>query len=100
MKLKKNLDFPLSDNLEILKISKIISEQLEIDQQIFLINLIQKKWWRKTKNKDIIKKLEDLKLHLKNLYSTKIGLGSNFIKNSYEGFIKFNQLLYLLNLNF
>jgi len=63
-KIKENLNFPLSDNLKILEISKIISEELEIDQQMFLINLIQKKCWEKTKNKNIIKKLEDLKINI------------------------------------
>ncbi len=62
--IKENFDFPLSDNLEILKFAKIISEGIDIDQQIFLINLVQKKCWAKTKNKKIVKKLEDLKVHL------------------------------------
>jgi len=63
--IKEHLNFPLSDNLEILKIAKLISEELQINQQIFLINFLQNKCWAKTKNKNIIKKLEDLKNHLK-----------------------------------
>ena len=63
--IKDNLDFPLSNNLEILKISKIITEELEIDQQVFLVNFIQKKCWEKTKNKNMIKILEDLKINLR-----------------------------------
>ena len=63
--IKENLDFPLSDNLEIIKITKIISEELDIEQQIFLINFVQQKYWAKTKNKNIIKKLENLKVNLK-----------------------------------
>ncbi len=63
--IKDNLDFPLSNNLEILKISKIITEELEIDQQVFLVNFIQKKCWEKTKNKTIIKTLEDLKINIR-----------------------------------
>ena len=63
--IKNNLDFPLSDTLEILKISKIITEELEIDQQIFLINFLQRRCWKITKNKNIVKKLEDLKSYLK-----------------------------------
>ena len=70
--IKGNLDFPLSDNLEILEFSKILSEKLEIDQQIFLINFIQKKCWDKTQNKNIIKKLEDLKLNLKNFIQPRL----------------------------
>ena len=65
IEIKNNLDFPLNDTYEILKISKVISEELEIDQQIFLINYLQKKCWEKTKNRSLVKKLEDLKVHLK-----------------------------------
>ncbi len=63
--IKNNLDFPLSDTLEILKISKIIAEEMEIDQQLFLANFIQKKCWEKTKNTKMIKNLEDLKANIR-----------------------------------
>ena len=62
--IKNNLSFPLRDNLEILKISKLISEHLEIHEQIFLINIIQNKWWGTTKNSNIIQSLEILKSHI------------------------------------
>lgn len=62
----EKINYPFKNNLEILKISKIISEQLEIYQQIFLINFIQIKWWRETKNSNIIMKLETLKSYIKN----------------------------------
>ena len=64
--MKNILNSPLKDNLEILKISKLISEQLEISEQILLINIIQYKWWRDTKNSNIINKLEILKSHISN----------------------------------
>ena len=70
--IKNNLDFPLSDKLEILKISKIISEELDMNQQIFLINFVQKKCWEKTKNKNIINKLEGLKVYLKNFIQPRL----------------------------
>jgi len=59
------LDSPIKNSLEILEISKSISEKLEIFQQICLVNLIQTVWWRKTKNISLIKKLENLKYFLK-----------------------------------
>ena len=40
------LDSPIKNSLEILEVSKLISEKLEIDQQICLVNLIQTIWWR------------------------------------------------------
>ena len=66
IEIKDNLEFPLRDNLKIFEISKLISEQLEIHQQIFLINVIQNKWWEHTKNRNMIQELEDLKSYLRN----------------------------------
>ena len=59
------LDFPLKNSLEILEVCKLISEKLELDQQICLVNLIQIIWWRNTKNINLVKKLENLKIHLR-----------------------------------
>jgi len=59
------LNSPIKNSLEILEISKSITEKLEIFQQICLVNLIQTIWWRKTKNIDFIKKLEKLKYLLR-----------------------------------
>ena len=82
--IKDNLDFPLSDNLEILKISKIISEELEIDQQIFLINFLQRKCWEKTKNQNIVKKLEALKVHLKSFIQPRLAWEVTLLKIAIE----------------
>ena len=72
IEIKNNLNFPLNDTAEILKISKLISEELDIDQQIFLINYLQKKCWEKTKNQSLVKKLENLKEHLKNFIQPRL----------------------------
>ena len=60
------LDFPLKSHLEILKISKSITEELEIYQQICLIELLQHIWWGKTKSALLVKDLENIKSNLKN----------------------------------
>ncbi len=83
-KVKENLDFPLSDNLEILKITKIISEELDFDQQLFLINFIQQKYWAKTKNISIVKKLEDLKVHLKGFIQPRLAWEVTLLKIANE----------------
>ena len=82
--IKNNLEFPLNDNLEILKISKIIAEELEIDQQIFLVNFIQNKYWKKTKNKNIIKILENLKENLKDLITPRLSWEVALLKIAIE----------------
>ena len=70
--IKDNLDFPLNDNLKILKISKIITEELEVDRQVFLVNFIQTKCWGETQNEEIIKILEDLKINLKSFIQPRL----------------------------
>ena len=82
--IKENLDFPLSDNLEILKITKLISEELDIDQQMFLINFLQQKYWAKTKNKNIIKKLENLKVYLKSFIHSRLAWEVTLLKIAIE----------------
>ena len=84
VEIKENLNFPLSDNIEILKIAKVISEELSIDQQIFLINLAQQKFWAKTKNKNIVKKLENLKGHLKSFIQPRLAWEVNLLKIAIE----------------
>ena len=58
------LNSPIKSSLKILEVSKLITEQLEIHQQICLVNLMQINWWRKTKNVDLVKKLEKLKFYI------------------------------------
>ena len=82
--IKENLDFPLSDNLEILKITKIISEELDFDQQMFLINFVQQKYWAKTKNRNIIKKLENLKIYLKGFIQPRVAWEVTLLKIAIE----------------
>ena len=78
------LIFPLKDNLEILQVCKSISEQLEIYQQICLINLIQQMWWRKTRNINLVKKLEKLKLHIKNHIQPRLAWEVTLLKIAIE----------------
>ena len=78
------LDSPIKNSLEILEISKSISEKLEIFQQICLVNLIQTIWWRKTKNPSLVKKLENLKYFIKKNIQPKLAWEITFLKISME----------------
>ncbi len=78
------LDSPIKNSLEILEISKLISEKLEISQQICLVNLIQTIWWRKTKNISLIKKLENLKYFLRKNIQPRLAWEIAFLKISME----------------
>jgi len=78
------LDYPIENSLEILEISKSISEKLEIFQQVCLINLIQTIWWRKTKNIGLVKKLENLKYLLRKNIQPRLAWEIAFLKISME----------------
>jgi len=78
------LDSPIQNNLEILEISKTITEKLEIFQQIYLVNLIQTIWWRKTKNIGLVKKLENLKYLLRKNIQPRLAWEITFLKISME----------------
>ena len=74
------LGSPIKNSLEILEVSKSISEQLEVYQQISLVNLIQIIWWRKSKNINLINKLEKLKTHLGKKVQPKLAWEITFLK--------------------
>ncbi len=78
------LNSPIKNYLEILEVSKLISEQLDIYQQIFLVNLIQIIWWRKTRNINVIKKLENLKFRLRQNIQPRLSWEITFMKISIE----------------
>ncbi len=76
------LDSPIKNSLEILEISKSISEKLEIFQQIYLVNLIQAIWWRKTKKIGLVEKLENLKYLLRKNIQPKLAWEVTLLKIS------------------
>jgi len=78
------LDDPINNSLEILEISKVISEKLEISQQICLVNLVQTIWWRKTKNINLVKKLENLKYLLRKNIQPRLAWEITFLEISME----------------
>ena len=82
--IQRSLDLPITDYLKILQTSKLISEKLEINQQIFLINFIQNKWWVKTSNPNLISKLENLKSHLNNYVQPRLAWEVTLLNISLE----------------
>ena len=80
----RKLDSPINNIQEILELSKLISEQLEINQQLCLVNFIQTIWWRKIKNIYLIEKLENLKLYLRKNIHPRLAWEITFLKISME----------------
>ena len=82
--IQRSLELPITDYLKILQTSKLISEKLEINQQIFLINFIQNKWWVKTSNPNLISKLENLISHLNNYVQPRLAWEVTLLNISLE----------------
>ena len=80
----RKLDSPINNIQEILELSKLISEELEIDQQICLVNFIQIIWWRKTKKIGLVKKLENLKFYLRKNIQPRLAWEITFLQISME----------------
>ena len=64
--LKQKLELKSSNKVELLKLGKKITDELNIEQQLWLINFQQYKIWEKENNLSVIKKLEDLRKQLLN----------------------------------
>ncbi len=64
--LKQKLEIKLTNQIEILKLAKAISDELNLEQQLWLINFQQNRFWEKEKNSYIVQKLEDLRKQLLN----------------------------------
>jgi len=78
------LNSPIKSNLKILEVSKLITEKLEIYQQVSLVKLIQTIWWRKKKNIGLVKKLENLKYLLGRNIQPRLAWEVTFLKISME----------------
>ena len=62
--LKQKLELKSTNKVELLKLGKKITDELNIEQQLWLINFQQNKIWEKENNLSVIKKLEDLRKQL------------------------------------
>ena len=62
--LRKNLDIKLENQIKVLKLAKEITDELNIEQQLWLISFQQNKIWEKEKDSNMIKRLEELRKQL------------------------------------
>ena len=62
--LRQKLEIQFNNPIELLKLAKEITDELNIEQQLWLINFQQNKAWIKEKNSLIVKRLEELRKQL------------------------------------
>ena len=60
-KIKEDIEVPLKNFEKILNLAKNITSDLDLMQQEFLLNYIQRSWWNKTRDKKIAEILESIK---------------------------------------
>ena len=64
--LRQKLKFKLNNKIELLKLAKEITDELNIEQQLWLIDFEQNINWERERNSDLVNKLEELRKQLLN----------------------------------
>ena len=64
--IRQKLDIKLTNQIELLKLAKEITDSLNIEEQLWLIDFQQNRIWRKDKNFTFVKTLEELRKQLLN----------------------------------
>ena len=62
--LKQDLDIKLKNQVDVLKLAKVITDELNIEQQLWFINFQQNMIWERENNYTLVKKLEVLRKQL------------------------------------
>ena len=62
--LRQKLDIKLSNQIEILQLAKEITDELNIEQQLWLVDFQQNRIWKQENNTTMVKKLEELRKQL------------------------------------
>ena len=62
--LRKKLEIKSTNQIELLKLGKEITDELNIEQQLWLIDFLQNKFWKKENSSYKVKKLEELRMQL------------------------------------
>ena len=64
--LRQKLEIKFDNQIELLKLAKEITDELNIEQQLWLVDFEQNRAWIKKNNSNIVEKLEDLRKQLLN----------------------------------
>ncbi len=59
--IKQDIKYPLNSYENILFLAKHITSELDLNHQEFLLDYMQRDWWKKTKNKRFVETLEGIK---------------------------------------
>ncbi len=62
--LRQKLDIQLTNKIELLQLAKDITDELNIEQQLWFIDFEQNRAWNKERNSNMVKQLEELRKQL------------------------------------
>ena len=62
--IKHDIKFPLGSYGNILFLANNITSHLDLNEQEFLLNFMQRDWWQRTKDKKIVDILENIKINI------------------------------------
>jgi len=83
-KIKNEIIFPLKNYENILFLAKNITNDLDLNQQEFLLNYMQRNWWAKTKSKKLIEILESIKNNINSSVQPRISWEVGLLKVKLE----------------
>ena len=78
--IKNEIKFPLKNYEDILFLAHNITSNLEIDKQEFLLDYMQKDWWKKAKDKKLVEILEGIKNNIKSNIQPRISWEVGLLK--------------------
>ena len=83
--IKHNIHYPLKNYENILFLAKNITSHLDLNQQEFLLNYMQRNWWEKTKNKQLVEILEGIKNNINSNIQPRISWEVGLLKVKLKG---------------
>ena len=78
--IKHEIKYPLKNYENILFLAKHITSQLDLNHQEFLLNYMQRDWWKKTRNKRFAEILEDIKKNINSKIQPRISWEVGLLK--------------------
>ena len=82
--IKNEIDFPMRNYETILNLAKNIATLLDLNQQEFLLDYIQRNWWKETKNKRIAEILESIKNNIHSNVQPRVSWEVGLLKIKFE----------------
>ena len=82
--IKHDIKFPLGSYGNILFLANNITSHLDLNEQEFLLNFMQRDWWQRTKDKKIVDILENIKINIESKIQPRLSWEVGLLKLKLE----------------